>query len=196
METPGGRILLQRPVRPMSVVMIGVLTKDQPQVPFVGDQHLVQALSAGAAHPALRDRVRPRRPDGRLDDPRAGRGEHPVEHGGELGVPVPDQEFEAVSVILEVHQEITGLLGHPRARGMGGDSGQVHAPGAMLNEEQHVQAAQEHRVDVEVVRGEDRLRLGLQERPPGLPGPSGCRVDVRLLEDLPRLCRAKTRTLL
>jgi hypothetical protein len=40
-------------------------------------------------------------------------------------------------VILEVHQEITGLLGHPRARGMGGDSGQVHAPGAMLNEEQH-----------------------------------------------------------
>ena len=35
----------------------------------------------------------------------------PVEHGGELGVPVPDQEFEAVSVILEVHQEITGLLG-------------------------------------------------------------------------------------
>ena len=100
----------------MSVVMIGVLTKDQPQVPFVGDQHLVQALSAGAAHPALRDRVRPRRPDGRLDDPHAGRGEHPVEHGGELGVPVPDQEFEAVSVILEVHQEITGLLGLCRAK--------------------------------------------------------------------------------
>jgi len=71
METPGGRILRQRPVRPMSVVMIGVLTKDQPQVPFVGDQHLVQAVSAGAAHPALRDRVRPRRPDGRLDDPHA-----------------------------------------------------------------------------------------------------------------------------
>ena len=66
METPGGRILLQRPVRPMSVVMIGVLTKDQPQVPFVGDQHLVQALSAGAAHPALRDRVPPRRRTGVL----------------------------------------------------------------------------------------------------------------------------------
>jgi hypothetical protein len=30
-------------------------------VPFVGDQHLVQALSAGAAHPALRDRVAPHR---------------------------------------------------------------------------------------------------------------------------------------
>ena len=74
---PAGGSCCRRPVRPMSVVMIGVLTKDQPQVPFVGDQHLVQALSAGAAHPALRDRVRPRRPDGRLDDPHAGRGEHP-----------------------------------------------------------------------------------------------------------------------
>ena len=57
METPGGRILLQRPVRTMSVVMIGVLAEDQPQVPFADDQHPVQALAAGAAHPALRDRV-------------------------------------------------------------------------------------------------------------------------------------------
>ena len=39
---------------------------------------------------------------------------------------------------------------------MGGDPGQVHAPGAMLAEEQHVQAAQEHGIDVEEVRGEDR----------------------------------------
>jgi hypothetical protein len=44
-----------------TLLMIGVLTKDQPQVPFVGDQHLVQALSAGAPHPALRDRVAPHR---------------------------------------------------------------------------------------------------------------------------------------
>jgi len=61
METPGGRILLQRPVRTMSVVMIGVLAEDQPQVPFADDQHPVQALAAGAAHPALRDRVGARR---------------------------------------------------------------------------------------------------------------------------------------
>jgi hypothetical protein len=73
METPGGRILPQRPVRPMLVVMIGVLTEDQPQVPFAGEQHPVQALAAGATHPALCDRVRPRRPDGRLDDPHRSR---------------------------------------------------------------------------------------------------------------------------
>jgi hypothetical protein len=50
--------------------MAGVLAQDQPQVPFSSDQHPVQALAASAGHPAIRDRVRARRPDRRLDDPR------------------------------------------------------------------------------------------------------------------------------
>jgi hypothetical protein len=44
--------------------------------------------------------------------------------------------------------------------------GQVHAAGTVLDEEQHIQAAQEHGMDVEQVRREDRLRLGFQECPP------------------------------
>ena len=78
MRTPCRRALLQCPVRPMSVVMIGVLAEDQPQVPLAGDQHPVQALAAGTAYPALRDRIRPRRPDRRLDDPHTSRSEHRV----------------------------------------------------------------------------------------------------------------------
>ena len=68
-------------------------------------------------------------------------------------------------------------------RGMCSDPGQVHPPRPVLDEEQHVQAAQEHGIDVEEVRRQDRL--GIQERPPGLPGPPGCRVDADVLEDLP-----------
>jgi hypothetical protein len=84
-----------------------------------------------------------------------------------------------------VHQQVAGLLGHPRAHGVSGNPGQVHAPGAVLDEEQHVQAAQEHRIDVEEVAGEDRLGLAGQERPPGLPGAPGCGIDTGVLEDLP-----------
>ena len=62
MRTTGGRTLAQCPVRPVSVVVIDILIKDQPQVPLAGDQHLVQALAAGAGDPPLGDRVRPRRP--------------------------------------------------------------------------------------------------------------------------------------
>jgi len=38
-KRPAGRILLQRPVRAMLVVVIDVLAEDQPQMPFAGDQH-------------------------------------------------------------------------------------------------------------------------------------------------------------
>ena len=65
-------------------------------MPLAGDQHPVQALAASAAHPALRDCVRPRRLDRRLDDPHADRGEHRIEPNGELRIPVTDQEFQAV----------------------------------------------------------------------------------------------------
>ena len=49
MSPPCGRVLLQCPVRPMAIVMIDVLAQDQPQVPFAGDQHPVQALAAALA---------------------------------------------------------------------------------------------------------------------------------------------------
>ena len=56
--SPGRRILLQRPVRPVGVVVIGVLAGDEPQMAFTSDQHPVQAFAAGAADPAFGDRVR------------------------------------------------------------------------------------------------------------------------------------------
>ena len=63
MQAPGGRFLLQCPVRPVSVVVIGVLAEDQPQVPLTGDQQAVQALAAGTDNPSFGDRVHPGRPD-------------------------------------------------------------------------------------------------------------------------------------
>jgi hypothetical protein len=36
-------------VRPVTVVVIGVLAQDQPQMQLAADQHLVQALTAGMA---------------------------------------------------------------------------------------------------------------------------------------------------
>ena len=38
-------------------------------------------------------------------------GEHGVERGGELAVPVADQEPEPVGVLAEVHEQVAGLLG-------------------------------------------------------------------------------------
>ena len=56
---------------------------------------------------------------------------------------------------------------------MSRDRGKVHLPGAVLDEEQHGQAAQEHGASVEEAGRHDGRGLGLQECPPGLPGPPG-----------------------
>ena len=66
----------QRDLAAQPILLIDVLAQDQPQVPFAGDQHPVQALAAGTGNPALRDRVRTRRPDRRPDDPHCDCGEH------------------------------------------------------------------------------------------------------------------------
>ncbi|MDZ5493642.1 hypothetical protein U2F25_29990 [Micromonospora sp. 4G53] len=62
--------------------------------------------------------------------------------------------------------------------------------GGDLDEEQHVDPLEHHRVDGEEVAGQDRVGLGGQELPPGRSGPSGCRVDPGLVEDSTNLGRS------
>ena len=74
---------------------------------------------------------------------RAGRGEDCIERAGVLGIPVSDQELQAVSPVAEVHERVSGLLDRPRGGRVGGDSGQVDAATVVLDDEQHVEPAQE-----------------------------------------------------
>jgi hypothetical protein len=59
----------------------------------------------------------------------AGRSEHRIEGGREFAVAIPDQKAEPAGVVIEVHQQIPGGLGHPFAGRVGGDPGQVHPCG-------------------------------------------------------------------
>ncbi|MGE5290866.1 MAG: hypothetical protein ACM3ML_27465 [Micromonosporaceae bacterium] len=74
-------------------------------------------------------------------------------------------------MITEVHLQVAGLLGHPRASGWGGDARQVHAPGTVFDEEHHVQAAQKHHVHMEEVRRQHRVGLGGLKCAPSLATP-------------------------
>ncbi len=87
-----GRFLLQALVRPVAVIVLGVLGQDFTEIPLAEDQHVVQALAAKHAHEPLGECVRPRRPDWRLDHPCGVTGEDVVERFGELAVPVADEE--------------------------------------------------------------------------------------------------------
>src|SRR5205814_10217599 len=99
---------------------------------FASDEHPVGALAANGAYPPLGDSVRPRRLRGRADDLDVGGGEHRIERGGELAVPIPQQEPQLIGSIAEIYQQVPGLLSGPGASRVRGDAGQVDLAGAQL----------------------------------------------------------------
>jgi hypothetical protein len=107
--------------------------------------------------PTLGDRIRTRCPHRRLDDPDVDGGEDGVERGGELAVAVTDEESEAPGGVVEVHEQVAGLLSQPRSGGVGGDAEDVHAAGGVFDDEERVEPAQGDRAEVEHVAGQDGL---------------------------------------
>jgi hypothetical protein len=140
---------------------------------------VVEAFAAQRADPAFGDGVGSRCSYRGGDDADVGAGEHSVEGGGELAVPVADQEPELVGAVAESDEQVAGLLGHPGSGGVGGDPREVHAAAAVLDHYQDVEAAQEDGVDMREVDREDRLGLHGQKLPPGWSGPVWRGVDAR-----------------
>src|SRR5437899_7394054 len=105
----------------MAVVMQEVLGEDGVEMPRPADQHAIQATLA-AEFPRLARRWRRFRcRNGRAADLYALGGEHRVEAGCELGVPVSDQEPER----REPTGELPGPLGYPFAGGVGAHATEV-----------------------------------------------------------------------
>jgi hypothetical protein len=167
----------------MAVVVGHVLAEDCRQMTLADDEQRVGALPADGAHPTLRERVRPGRLRRSLDHVDAFGGEHRVERGSELRVAVAQQEPQRSSALVEVHQQVPGLLGHPGAGRMRGHPDQVDPAGGDLHEEQHVDPPEEHGIDGEEIAGQHRVRLGGQKLRPGRPAAPRRRVDAGLVED-------------
>ena len=100
----------------------------------------------------------------RLQGRHAARQASTPKGAGELGVAVPDEEAEGSGPVAVIHEQVARLLGGPCAVRVGGHAEDVHVPGRYLHDEQHVQASEEDRVDMEEVAGEQPVRLRAQER--------------------------------
>ena len=137
------------------------------------------------ADEAFGDRVGPWCLHRCLDDADVGGGEDGVERGGELGVAVADEEPEATAGVVEVHEQVAGLLGQPGAGRVRGDAEDVYAAGGVLDDEERVEPVQGDGVEVEQVAGEDRVGLRPQELGPGRSGPPWRRVDPGVMQDGP-----------
>ena len=75
------------------------------------------------------------------------------------------------------------MLSHPLPRWVGGDAGEVDPPGVALDEEQHVEPSEQHRVDGEGVAGQHRRSLRSQELGPGRTRSARSRFDAMSTKD-------------
>src|SRR5664280_2657488 len=139
---------------------------------------MIEALLAEGADESLGVRVRTRRTDRSADGLDADRGEHLVEAGGGLGVPVAEEESEAPAGILQVRGEIAGHRFDPWIVRVGGGSEDVHDPALHFDDDQHVVAPKEDRADAEEVRGHNAPGLGGEELGPGWALSPGCRWET------------------
>src|ERR1035441_4446001 len=90
-----------------------------------------------------------------------------------------------VTVPAEVHQEVACCLCGPRPVRVRGDAGQMNAAGAMLDDDQGVDAPKEHRVHVDEIDRDNAAGLRGQELLPGRACTAGRRVDPGIMPDLP-----------
>lgn len=112
-QRPEWRGLVQGAVRPVGVVEILVLSQHRHQVAQIPDQGPIQQLTPTAANPPLHDRIHSRCLNGGPDDPDADRLEHGIERLREAGVPVMQDELRSHPGILQVHEQVPGLLDDP-----------------------------------------------------------------------------------
>src|SRR5664279_552146 len=76
------------------------------------------------------------------------------------------------------HAQVAGLLDYPCSDRVGSDPGHVRPSGVELDEEQHVEALQQHRVDGEDVTSQHGGRLGSEELGPAWTCPHRRGIDA------------------
>src|SRR6266542_6512501 len=135
------RLLAECAVWPVRVVVGDVLAEYAFEVAAGDDQDPVEALAPGAADPAFRVRLRLRGCDRRSDHADPFRVNERVEGLGQLDVAITDQDPRLSAFVPQGDENVSCLLRHPGAVGMGGDAGDVYAPPLEFDEEEDVEAA-------------------------------------------------------
>jgi hypothetical protein len=97
-------------MRPVAVVMLDVLVKDDFEMSTTEDEDPVETFSSYRADEALSEGVGTGRSNRSPDDPDAPGEEDLVEAGGELGVAISDQEPDGPGTVGELIGQVPSLL--------------------------------------------------------------------------------------
>ncbi|WP_141957987.1 hypothetical protein [Actinoallomurus bryophytorum] len=124
---------------------------------FAEDRDPVQEFAAEGSGDAFADGVHPWRLRQGFDDLWLFGFDHLGERGGEDRIAVMNQEAQRAEAVTQVRGEIPGLPRRPRTGRVRGHSAEVRSSGAVLDEHQHVQPLEQHRLYYQEVTREDRV---------------------------------------
>ena len=141
-------------MRPVAVVVLDVLTDDGFEVTSADDEHAIDALPADGANKAFGKCMGTRSSDRSTNGPNILGAEDLVEAGCELGVAIPDQELDPSRALGQFEAQVPGLLDYPVASRIRRHSRHEDLSGVEFDEEEHVEAPQQYRVDREEVAGQ------------------------------------------
>jgi hypothetical protein len=108
-----------------------------------------------------------------------------VEGGRELGVAISDQDAGPLLLIGQSHDQVARLFGDPGAVWVRGDADEIDAATFALDEEEHMQASQQKRLDSEEVTLKDPGGLPAEELRPAQARSSRCGLDAVAAKDVP-----------
>src|SRR5260370_16778032 len=94
-----------------------------------------------------------------------------IERGGEAGVPVMQDELHPRPHILQVHEQVPGLLDHPRRDRVPGGSEDAYPAGAVLYYGKDVDLRSLEQAGGEEVQPHDPPPLASPQLPPPPPPP-------------------------
>jgi hypothetical protein len=169
-------------VRALLVVMVDVLRKDPFEMAMAQNEQPIEAFGANRPYPAFRESVGPRRSDWRLDHSDAFGTEHLVKSGGELGVPVSDEELEGATSVRQITDQIASNLSDERAGRMISNTENMYFSRRQLDDEEYIELLEKHRVHCEEVGGQYALHLRTKELRPCRPAPR-CRPEAVSTQD-------------
>ena len=102
-------------MRPVAVIVPGVLGQDAAEMSLAEGQHVIQALAAKCSREPFRVGICPWRAYRRLDYPRAVPGGNLIECLIELAVPIALTSSNRPGPLAGIHEQIAGPLGGSRA---------------------------------------------------------------------------------
>ena len=152
-----GRNETQRPMWPVTIVMVNEDPEDALKMLAVRDQQPVQTLGPNGANEPFRHRVRCWRLWRRSHHLQAGAAKDRVEPTREFLVAISDENPWWVDPLRKGPRELAGLLRHPLRIGMARAARHVDATARQLNEEEHVQPLEPDGLHREEVDGEHRV---------------------------------------